>query len=72
MKKPKQPVILKGTTFTGWATFNWGTCHQRVYRTRKQAKESVCYNGETWDDVKDHFTVVKVKCTVISKPTKLK
>lgn len=61
----KQPEIKKGTTFIGWSTFNWGICHQRVYRTRKSAQESVLNKGETWNDVKDHFKVKKVKCTVI-------
>lgn len=65
----KQPKIKKGTTFTGWATFNWGICHQRVYRTRKEAMAN-CINSSTkehctWDDVKDHFRVVKVKCVVV-------
>jgi hypothetical protein len=68
MKKIKQPEIKKGTAFTGWATFNWGVCHQRVFRTRKEAM-AACINtdreGSTWNDVKDHFKVVKVKCEVI-------
>lgn len=61
----QQPKIKKGTTFTGWATFNWGTCHQRVYRTRKQAQDSCREGSEMWNDIKGHFKVVKVKCTVI-------
>jgi hypothetical protein len=60
--KQKRPIPKKGTQFTGWATFNWGICHQRVFRTRKQAKEFCCDPGQTWDDVKDHFTIVKVFC----------
>lgn len=69
MKKKKQPEIKKGTTFTGWATFNWGMSHDRVYRTRKEAKQS-CLNRsltkqETWDDVKNHMMVKKVKCVVL-------
>ena len=69
MKTPKeyankQPKPKNGFEFTGWATFNWGICHQRVFRTRKQAQESCCENGETWNDVKDHFSVVKVRCFV--------
>lgn len=65
--KPKQPQIKKGTESTGWATFNWGMCHQRVYRTRKQAMAACIGTGKEgakWDDVKDHFRVVKVKCVV--------
>lgn len=69
MKKPIQPKIKKGTTFTGWATFNWGMCHKKVYRTSRQAKESCIDIGmagsSTWNDVKDHFRVVKVKCIVL-------
>ena len=68
MKTIKQPKIPTGTKFTGWATFNWGVCHQRVYRTRKEAIASCIgmgKEGSTWDDVKDHFRVVKVLCTVI-------
>lgn len=67
MEEQKQPKIKKGTTFTGWATFNWGICHQTVYRTRKEAMAN-CINSSReaskWDDVKDHFRVVKVKCVV--------
>ena len=68
METIKQPEIPTGTKFTGWATFNWGVCHQRVYRTRKEAINSclgMSKKGSTWDDVKDHFRVVKVLCTVI-------
>ena len=70
----KQPEIEKGKTFTGWATFNWGICHNQVFRTRKQAQDACCDFGHTtkygktpptWNDVKDHFKVVKVKCTVV-------
>lgn len=63
--KPKQPKIKKGTTFSGWATFNWGIGHNVVFPTRKGAQLSVTPNGKTWNDVKDHMAVVKVKCTVI-------
>ena len=66
--KTLQPKIKKGTTFTGWAPFNWGICYQRVYRTRKEAM-AFCIGtgkqGSTWDDVKDHFRVEKVKCEVL-------
>lgn len=71
MKKKKQiqPTPKKGTSFTGWTTFNWGINHGRVFPTRKQAQEWCANNGKadsrTWSDVKDHFKVVKVKCTVI-------
>ncbi|HLD89413.1 MAG TPA: hypothetical protein VI911_00075 [Patescibacteria group bacterium] len=68
MKKTnQQPVIPRGYEFTGWATFNWGICHQKVYRTRKEAI-AACVdtgnNGSTWDSVKSHFRVVKVRCIV--------
>lgn len=68
MKKITQPIPLKGFEFTGWATFNWGLCHQMVFRTREKAKTyciGMSKDGSTWDDVKDHFRVVKVKCFVI-------
>jgi hypothetical protein len=65
--KNEQPKIEKGRKFIGWATFNWGVCYHRVYRTRKEAM-AACIGtgneGSTWDDVKDHFRVVKVECTV--------
>jgi hypothetical protein len=68
MKDIKQPKPQSGFEFTGWATFNWGICHQRVFRTRTEAM-AFCIgtgkDGSTWDDVKDHFRVIKVKCTVI-------
>jgi hypothetical protein len=63
----KQPKIKKGKEFTGWATFNWGLCHHAVFRTRKEAMD-FCINrsnGETWNDIKDHFRVEKVKCKVV-------
>ncbi len=65
--KSNQPKIRKGTEFTGWATFNWGICHNRVFRTRKQAKQWCADSDESgdWDKVKDHFRVMKVKCIVI-------
>ena len=68
MKTIQQPKIEKGTTFTGWATFNWGICHQQVFRTRKEAMAHCIgtgKDGSTWDDVKDHFRVKKVKCIVV-------
>lgn len=65
MKKQKQPTPKKGESFTGWATYNWGMPHNRVFRTRKQAQDFCCDSHETWSDVKDHMKVVKVKCTVI-------
>jgi hypothetical protein len=67
-QKVKQPIIPKGFEFTGWATFNWGICHQKVFRTRKEAMANCIgmrKEGSTWDDVKDHFRVVKVNCVVI-------
>lgn len=66
--KHTQPKIKKGTSFTGWATFNWGISHQRVFRTREGAMAyciGVDRDGSTWNDVKDHFKVVKVTCKVI-------
>lgn len=63
--KQKQPIPKKGTEFTGWATANWGMLHQRVYRTRKQAKEACCDHRGTWEQVKSHMAVVKVKCIVL-------
>ncbi len=65
MKKSKQPKPERGTKFNGWATFNWSNRINEVYRTRKQAQDSCCGSGETWDDVKDHMAVVKVKCIVV-------
>lgn len=68
-KKEKQPRPKTGMTFTGWATFNWGVCHNRVYRTRRQAIEACCKVGQlkirTWDEAKDYMAVAKVKCTVL-------
>lgn len=65
--KNSQPIPQKGSIFSGWAVFNWGICYHKVFRTRKEAKE-YCYKmvsgGESWDDVKDHMAVVKVKCIV--------
>lgn len=66
-KRQTQPSPRKGMEFTGWATFNWGIYHNHVYRTRKQA-QNACVdnsNGKTWDEIKDHFKVVKVKCTIL-------
>ena len=66
--KNNQPAIPKGYEFTGYATFNWGKCHNRVFRTRKEAMASCIStgnDGSTWDEVKDHFRVEKVKCVVI-------
>lgn len=76
MKKQKQPTPRKGYSFTGWAVFNWGISYDRVFRTRKQAQES-CWKGSnyvrngkifpalSWNNVKDHMKVVKVKCSVL-------
>lgn len=68
-KNKKQPIPKKGLEFTGWATFNWGHCHHTVYRTRKDAKESLThYNGKRyyeWDEMKDYMKIVKVKCIVL-------
>lgn len=61
----EQPIPKKGTTFAGWAAFNWGQSRGEVHRTRKAARESCCDPGQTWNDVKDHMAVVKVKCIVI-------
>ena len=72
----KQPIPKKGDTFTSWAIYNWGICHQRTFRTRKEAKEYCWKNGRKhidgkllpaidWHDVKDHMAVVKVKCIVL-------
>lgn len=63
--KKKQPIPKPGLEFTGWATFNWGICHRRVYRTKKEARESLTDGGYTWNEIKDYMIVVKVKCTVI-------
>lgn len=69
MVNKKQPTPPKGKEFTGWATFNWGHCHCRVHRTRKEAKESLTHrDGKqyyTWDEMKGYMKIVKVKCTVI-------
>jgi hypothetical protein len=69
MKTIRQPKPKKGFEFEGWATFNWGICHQRVYRTKKEAIQSCLHMGgrtnDTWDKIKDYFVVVKVKCIVI-------
>jgi len=65
--KEKQPTPKKGFTFIGWATFNWGICHSRVFRTRKEAQDWCTRNmtgAKSWDGVKDYFKVVKVKCMV--------
>lgn len=66
--KTKQPTPNSGYEFTGWATFNWGVCHQQVFRTRKEAMASLIHNvpnATTWEDVKDMFKIVKVKCIVL-------
>lgn len=71
MKKSiKQPTPKKGFEFTGWATFNWGICHGRVYRTRREAIYALTHgkSGEqlyTWQEMKKYMKVVKVKCTVL-------
>lgn len=75
----KQPLPEKGYEFTGWAVFNWGISHDRVFRTRKEAQE-YCYKlggkcvknrdgslrePSCWNEVKNHMAVVKVKCKVV-------
>lgn len=65
--KDKQPKIEFGTTFTGWAVFNWGTCLQRVFRTRKDAQDFCIKSSQgatTWNDVKGYYRVEKVTCSV--------
>ena len=61
----KQPTPKKGFEFTGWATFNWGLCHNRVYRTRREAVASLTDTYYEWQEVKHYMKVVKVKCTVL-------
>lgn len=76
----KQPIRKTGYSFTGWAVFNWGISHDRVFRTRKEAQEycwktmsgksiqvtaGIFRKPNSWEEVKDHMSVVKVKCTVI-------
>lgn len=66
----KQPTPKKGYEFTGWATFNWGVCHGRVYRTRREAILELTHGntGEllyTWQEKKNYMKVVKVKCIVL-------
>jgi len=67
--KAKQPTPKPGYEFTGWATFNWGVCHQRVYRTRKEGKKEILswYEpGTVWDSTMDSvYKIVKVKCIVL-------
>jgi hypothetical protein len=68
--KIKQPEIKKGTQFTGWAVFNWGISLDRVFRTRKDAKEWCVKNrcsafGETWAELSTHHKIVKVKCVTL-------
>lgn len=65
----KQPTPKKGYEFTGWATFNWGHCHRRVHRTRKEAIQSLTHHNGTeyykWDELKSYMKIVKVKCVVL-------
>ena len=66
----KQPTPKKGFEFTGWATFNWGICHNRVFRTRREAIMSLTHGSDgdqyhTWQEMRSHMKVVKVKCTVL-------
>lgn len=66
--KAKQPTPKPGYEFTGWATFNWGICYQEVYRTKKEAIASlICNypNATTWDEIKDSYKIVRVKCIVL-------
>lgn len=77
--KKKQPMPKKGDSFNGWAVYNWGISHDKVFRTRKQGQEycfklggkSIKQNDGTyreptcWNEVKDHMAVVKVKCIVL-------
>ncbi len=66
--KIEQPKIPEGFIFTGYATFNWGLCLQKVYRTKKEAKAACIGSGKegsTWEDIKDHYRIEKVKCIVI-------
>lgn len=66
--KTTQPKIKKGTTFNGWATFNWGYSYNRVFRTRKDAMKNILKNepeNTTWNDIKDHYRIIKVKCVTI-------
>ena len=64
-KSKKQPSPKKGFEFVGWATFNWGISHNRVYRTRREAILSLTDGGYTWKEMRSYMKVVKVKCTVI-------
>lgn len=69
IKEPvkKQPIPKQGSDFKGWAVYNWGYCLNKVFRTRKEAKEW-CVNrrkGETWEDIKGHYHIAKVVCIVI-------
>lgn len=66
-KREIQPIPKKGFEFTGWTTFNSGICHSRVYRTREEAINALTGNGYdyTWDELKGHMKIVKVKCTVL-------
>ena len=69
-KTKKQPAPKKGFKFIGWATFNWGVCHDRVYRTRRDAIHALTHgeNGEQlykWADMKSYMKVVKVECIVL-------
>lgn len=64
--KHKQPKAKTGTTFTAWAPANWGILLGRTFRTRKEAVEWVeNREGAKWDEVKDHYTIAKVKVQVM-------
>lgn len=72
-KNKKQPIPEKGKTFKGWAVFIWGMSHDRVFRTRADAKDYCCEHGwtsqhqtrPTWEQVKDHMHVARVECKII-------
>jgi hypothetical protein len=69
-KKPQeQPHPKKGFEFTGWATFNWGICHDQVFPRKRDAiewcVEHAASGHTTWKEAKAYYKVVKVKCVVI-------
>lgn len=69
-KNKKQPTPRKGFEFTGWATFNWGICHNRVFRTRAEAIKALTRGKDgtqyyKWSEMRRYMKIVKVKCKVI-------
>lgn len=71
-----QPIPRSGKVFMGWAVFNWGNSYDIVFRTRKEAqeyawegnifiKDGVRQEATCWNDVKDHMSVVRVRCVVV-------